>query len=106
MESNLPVRTSFLTFGSNFKSTMEVMTPSRVPNSESIPNVNSIKKNKIDHRGAHGNWLMASVKTMKANPVPEADWKTRQIYPFAHESNLEWLHFEVFRRDHRLRVLA
>lgn len=52
---------------------MEVMTPSRVPNSESMPRVKSIRKKSTDQRGAHGNWLMASVKTMKARPVPEAD---------------------------------
>ena len=52
---------------------MEVITPSRVPNSESIPRVNSMRKNKTDQKGAAGNWLMASVNTMKARPVPELD---------------------------------
>lgn len=59
-------------FGKNFMSTSEVTTPSSVPNSESMPSVKSIKKKSTDHRGAQGNWLIASVKTMKARPVPLA----------------------------------
>lgn len=53
-------------------STMDVTTPSRVPNCESMPKVKSIKKNKTDQNGAPGNWLIASVKIMKARPVPAA----------------------------------
>lgn len=54
-------------------STTDVTTPSSVPNWESMPNVKSIKKNRTDQNWAPGNWLMASVKIMKASPVPEAD---------------------------------
>ena len=56
-------------------STMEVTTPSNVPNCESIPNVNSIRKERTDQNWAPGNWFIASVNMMKASPVPEADWK-------------------------------
>lgn len=59
--------------GKTLRSTIDVITPSNVPNSESMPRVKSIRKKRMDHRGAQGNWLMASVKTMKARPVPEAD---------------------------------
>ena len=59
--------------GKTLRSTTEVMTPSSVPNSESMPRVKSMRKKSTDQKGAHGNWLMASVKTMKASPVPEAD---------------------------------
>lgn len=68
-----PVRTSLGRFGNNFISTTEVTTPSRVPNWESMPKVKSIRKKSTDQNWAPGNWLMASVKIMKANPVPEAD---------------------------------
>lgn len=51
----------------------EEMTPSSVPNWESAPRVNSIRKNRTAQRGGKGNWLIASVKMMKARPVPAAD---------------------------------
>lgn len=54
-------------------STIEVTTPSRVPNCESMPRVKSMRKNSTDQNCAPGNWLMASVKMMKARPVPAAD---------------------------------
>ena len=56
-------------------STILVTTPSRVPNCESIPNVNNMRKKRTDQNCAPGNWLIASVKIMKANPVPDADCK-------------------------------
>lgn len=74
--SKAPVRISFLRFGKSFMSTMLVTTPSKVPNWESIPNVNSIKKNSTDQNCAPGNWLIASVKMMNAKPVPDADYAT------------------------------
>lgn len=58
--------------GNSFMSTSEVATPSSVPNCESMPSVNSIRKNRTAQNWAAGNWLMASVKMMKARPVPEA----------------------------------
>lgn len=64
--------TSFGTFGKSFMSTSEVVTPSSVPNCESMPSVNSIRKNRTAHSWAAGNWLIASVKMMNARPVPEA----------------------------------
>lgn len=42
---HVPVKISLRKFGNSFISTMEVTTPSKVPNCESIPRVNSIKKN-------------------------------------------------------------
>jgi hypothetical protein len=47
--------------------------------------VKSIKKNRIDQKGAiPGNWFIASVNTMNANPVPDApylmDRKSIQLY--------------------------
>ena len=54
---------------------MDVTTPSSVPNCESIPSVNNIKKNNTAQNWAPGNWLIASVKMMNANPVPDAVYK-------------------------------
>lgn len=45
---------------------------SMFPNIEDRPKVNSIPKNSTAHPGAPGMWRMASVKMMKARPVPEA----------------------------------
>uniref|UniRef100_A0A182TFU7 Uncharacterized protein n=1 Tax=Anopheles melas TaxID=34690 RepID=A0A182TFU7_9DIPT len=60
---------SFGTLGNSFISISEVLTPSSVPNCESIPSVNSIRKNRTAHSCAAGNWLIASVKMMNANPI-------------------------------------
>lgn len=43
-----PVKISFLKLGKSFISTMLVTTPSKVPNWESIPNVNNMRKNSTD----------------------------------------------------------
>lgn len=75
---NLPVRYSLRRFGKSFISTMEVITPSNVPNWESIPRVNNIKKKRTDQNCAPGNWLIASVKIIKARPVPAADYTTKR----------------------------
>lgn len=78
LNNHRPVSISLRTRGKILRSTMDVMTPSSVPNWESIPRVSSIKKNRTDHRGANGNWLTASVQMMKAKPVPDAVWIHRQ----------------------------
>lgn len=54
-------------------SLIDVKAPSSVPNMLSNPRVSSMRKKSTDHRGAIGNWLMASVKAMNASPVPEPD---------------------------------
>lgn len=66
---------SFLRLGNTFISMREEMTPSSVPNCESAPRVNSMRKKRTAHSGGNGNWLIASVKMMKARPVPAADCK-------------------------------
>ena len=53
------------------------MTPWRVPNCESRPKVKSMRKKRTAQRFPPGNWFTASVKRMKAKPVPLADWKVR-----------------------------
>lgn len=75
-----PIIISFGIFGKSFMSTKDVATPSSVPNCESIPNVNNMRKNRTAHNCAPGNWLMASVKIMKARPVPEALWKKSWMF--------------------------
>lgn len=67
-----PIIMSFGRLGNSFISTSDVPRPSNMPNCESIPKVNSIKKNKTAQNCAPGNWLIASVKIMNASPVPEA----------------------------------
>ncbi len=51
------------------------MTPCRVPNWESSPRVNSMRKKRTAQAFPPGNWFTASVNRMKARPVPLADWK-------------------------------
>ena len=69
----LPVRNSFLMLGNIFISTSDVTTPSSVPNCESIPSVNNMEKKRIAQKGEKVNWLIASVKIIKARPGPDAD---------------------------------
>ena len=73
---------------------MDVMTPSSAPNSESIPSVNNIRKKRTDQNGAAGNWLMASVNTMNARPVPELDCASRKSEA------------EVFQFSRRIRYVS
>lgn len=53
------------------------MTPSMFPNMDDSPRVNSIEKKSTAQAGAPGMCRMASVKMMKARPVPEALCNTR-----------------------------
>ena len=45
-------------------------TPSMLPNMDDRPRQKSMTKKRTDQRGATGILVMASVKTMKASPVP------------------------------------
>ncbi|KAH3771343.1 hypothetical protein DPMN_172658 [Dreissena polymorpha] len=72
-EAYIPQIISFRTPGNIMRSLKEVMAPSSVPNMLSKPSVSSIRKNNTDQSCATGNWLMASVNTMKARPVPDTD---------------------------------
>lgn len=67
-----PIITSFGRLGNSFISTRDVPSPSSIPNCESIPSVNSMRKNKTAQNCAPGNWLIASVKIINAKPVPDA----------------------------------
>ena len=48
---------------------MPVMVPIMLPR----PRLMSMKKNMTDQNGDAGKWVMASVKAMKARPVPWTD---------------------------------
>lgn len=41
-----------------------------VPNMLPSPRLTNIRKNMTDQKGEAGKWVMASVKAMKAKPVP------------------------------------
>lgn len=49
---------------------MPVMVPIMLPR----PRLMSMKKNMTDQKGEAGKWVMASVKAMKARPVPWTAW--------------------------------
>lgn len=83
--------------GNSFISTREVATPSNVPNCESMPSVNSIRKNSTAQNWAPGNWLIASVNMMNANPVPEALCKYLRNYNII--LNEKYIENTVFRTD-------
>lgn len=59
---------------------IDVTTPSNMPNILSSPRVSNIMKNNTDQTGAAGSWLMASVKAMKASPVPDPLWILKIIF--------------------------
>ena len=50
---------------------MPVMVPIMLPR----PRLMSMKKNMTDQKGLAGKWVMASVKAMKASPVPCTAWE-------------------------------
>lgn len=54
-------------------SMMGVVMPDMVPIMLPKPRLISIKKNMTDQKGEAGKWVMASVKAMKARPVPCTD---------------------------------
>lgn len=54
-------------------SMMGVMMPDMVPIMLPNPRFISIRKNMTDQNGEAGKWVMASVKAMKARPVPCTD---------------------------------
>lgn len=57
-------------FGMILRSCRGTTTPSMFPNMDDRPRQNSMMKNSTDHSGDKGILVMASVKTMKASPVP------------------------------------
>lgn len=59
---------------------IDVVTPSKVPNSLPIPSDSNIKKKIMDQKGAEGpNSTIAWVNTTKAKPVPSAAYKMKEI---------------------------
>lgn len=60
--------------GTIFMSSRGVRTPSRFPNMEDRPRLKSMMKKSTAHTWEPGILITASVKTMKAKPVPEALW--------------------------------
>lgn len=64
---NLPHRISLrILKASRIGVVMPVMVPIMLPS----PKLMSIKKNMTDQNGLAGKWVIASVKAMKAKPVP------------------------------------
>lgn len=49
-------------------------TPSIFPNIDDKPKQKSMMKKRMDHKGETGILVIASVKTIKARPVPSAPW--------------------------------
>lgn len=70
-----PVSISFLTLN---VSTTGVMIPSMVPNMLPSPRFISMRKNITDQKGDAGKCVMASVKAMKAKPVPCTACRTQK----------------------------
>lgn len=67
----LPLITSLgQLLGSNLRSSRGAITPSMLPNIVERPRQKSMMKKRTDQRGENGISMMASVKTMKASPVP------------------------------------
>lgn len=58
-------------------------TPSMLPNMDDRPRQKSMMKKRTDQRGATGILVMASVKTMKASPVPSTPCRVAGVSPGA-----------------------
>lgn len=73
--SLVPVKSSLgIHFGTTFRSSSGVRTPSRLPNMEDRPRLKSMMKKSTAHTWDAGISVTASVNTMKARPVPDALW--------------------------------
>lgn len=71
MYSIIPERTSLgHVLGKIFRSWSGTRTPSMLPNMEDKPRQKSMMKKRTDQRGDRGIFVMASVNTIKARPVP------------------------------------
>lgn len=67
IHKNSPVKISFLTLK---VSTIGVTNPSVTPNMLPRPRFTSMRKNITDQKGDAGKCVIASVKAIKAKPVP------------------------------------
>ena len=63
---------------------MPVMVPIMLPR----PRLMSMKKNMTDQKGLAGKWVMASVKAMKARPVPCTDCRGQWVRKQEKDANL------------------
>lgn len=59
-------------------------TPSMLPNMDDRPRQKSMMKKRTDHSGDTGILVMASVKTMKASPVPSTPCRVGSSISEAH----------------------
>lgn len=58
--------------------------PSMVPNMVLRPKLSSIRKKSADQKGLPGSKDMASVKAIKARPVPSTPWKQTRVTAVIH----------------------
>lgn len=65
-------------------------TPSIFPNIDDKPKQKSMTKKRMDHKGETGILVIASVKTIKARPVPSAPWGRFRIINITSHLNLHW----------------
>lgn len=72
----LPLNNSLLMREKTLKSRSGVMMAVTLPSMLPIPNSRSIMKYSTDHSWDKGMFLMASLYTMKAKPVPSTAWNT------------------------------
>lgn len=71
LKKHLPVTSSLGTLGGIIlRSCKGTSTPSIFPNMEDKPKQKSMMKKRMDHKGEMGILVIASVKTIKAKPVP------------------------------------
>lgn len=88
--NTVPVMTSLgQCLGKTFKSCKGTRTPSMFPNMEDRPRQKSMTKNRTDQSGDKGILVMASVKTIKARPVPSTPCLTRQVSILYHALNMK-----------------
>ena len=70
---------------------MGVVIPVMVPIMLPKPRLISMKKNMTDQKGLAGKWVMASVKAMKASPVPCTAWRREEQSPSGYVQKSMWL---------------
>lgn len=79
LKKHLPVTSSLGTLGGIIlRSCKGTSTPSIFPNIDDKPKQKSMMKKRMDHKGETGILVIASVKTIKARPVPSTPCKRFQ----------------------------
>lgn len=80
--------------------------PSMVPNMVLRPKLSSIRKKSADQKGLPGSEDMASVKAIKARPVPSTPWKQTRVTTLIHYTPYQIFHLTTLEQTNTVKPSA